>query len=193
MTVYANSGGVTDTGLAHDFRSHSSSYSPTGTLRETFDRVRDMNNLTAQTSGRLYLYGLHFEAGDVVSNLIFHSATTAMGTPTNHWAGLFTSARVALALSADKLDEAWAANSDKTFALSAAQTISTSGLHYVGLMVAAGTVPTLNGVLASNAAVNGVPPILAAFADSGLTSPPALPFTAASLTATTVYAWVRAT
>ena len=121
--------------------------SPTGTFRANLARTECGGNLAALTTQVMTSVALYLEAGDVVTNLTFCSATTAAGTPTNWWFALYdTQATPALiAQTADQLTAAWAANTAKTLALSAPYTVTASGVYYAAAMVKATTVPTLLG------------------------------------------------
>lgn len=55
-------------------------------------------------------------------------------------------------------------------------------MHYIGIMVKATTVPTLYCATVGTT-ITGIPPIVSGTADTGLSTPPSLPFTTASLTA----------
>ncbi len=155
---------------------------PTGAVAETFPRsTATLGTIAALTSGTLRLIAAPLAAGTTITSLRF-TAIGAATTPTNQWAGLFDPARAALALSADDLTAAWAANTTKTFTLTAPVTVTTSGLYYFGLLVAAAAVPTLAGVT-STSVVTARAPVTCGNSDTGLTAPPALPFTAAAITA----------
>jgi hypothetical protein len=80
----------------------------------------------------------------------------------------------------DDTSTAWAANSIKTLAFASPVTTTYSGLHYLGLCVAASTVPTGLAVQL-HAGITGLTPMIAATADTGLTA--TAPTTAAALTA----------
>jgi hypothetical protein len=90
---------------------------------------------------------LFLTAGDVVTNLTFHSGQTPAGVPTNYWAALYdTQATPALlAQSADQGAAAWAAFTAKAFALASPITITKTGVYWAALMVKATTVPSLLG------------------------------------------------
>ena len=94
-----------------------------------------------------------------------------------------------LAQTADQLTAAWGTFTAKTLNIAADAngaaanyTTTYSGLHYLGIMVAATTVPTLTGGTPGTA-VPGLAPVLYGNADTGLTTPPAFPLTATSITA----------
>lgn len=100
---------------------------------------------------------LFLAAGDVITNLSFHSGQTAAGTPTNWWFALYdTSANPALiAQSADQLTAAWAAFTVKTLALSAPYTVPKTGVYWAACMVKATAVPSLLGCLVPKPIVTG--------------------------------------
>lgn len=156
---------------------------PAGAMAETAPRaVATLATVSALTSGTLRLVAIALAAGQVVTSVRFTSIGAAT-TPTNQWFGLFDSSRAALRLTADDTTTAWGANASKTLALSSPYTVATSGLYYLGLMVAAAAVPTLVGI-SSTSIATGITPILAGnSSDAGLTAPPALPFAAGALTA----------
>lgn len=131
--------------------------SPSTPIRSNISRLQAVSNLAALASGVMLSAALPLQAGDVVTNLTFVSATTAAGTPTNYWFALYSNAATPalLAQSADQTTTAWAANTAKTLALSSAQTITETGVYYAAVMVAATTVPTLAGVALHNAVEAG--------------------------------------
>ena len=116
---------------------------------ETTSRLR-CGTTSTPTSQTLYLVPIWLPQGQVVSNISFVSGSTAMVTPTNWWFTLHNRSRVALARTADQLTAAWAANTVKTLAIAQATagaassyTTTYGGLHYLGVMIKASTVPTL--------------------------------------------------
>lgn len=100
---------------------------------------------------------VYLHAGDVITNISVRSGATAANTPTNYWVALYSKAATPalMAQSADQTSTAWAANTTKTLALAAAQTITESGVYWVGIMVKATAVPTLLGCVAAAAIVTG--------------------------------------
>jgi hypothetical protein len=116
---------------------------------ETTSRLR-CGTTSTPTSGTLYLVPIWLPKGAVISNLGFVSGGTAMVTPTNWWFTLHDRSRVALARTADQLTASWAANTAKSPAIAqttagAASSYTTTygGLHYLGVMIKATTVPNL--------------------------------------------------
>ena len=165
----------------------------TGSKGETMDRNTCPEvNTTAAASGTLNMAAVWLTAGTLVSNISFFSATTAAGTPTNYFFGLFDASRNLLATSANQTTAAWAANTIKTLAMTTPYTVPTTGLYYLGYFMTATTVPTLKGGTAKTGAqLNGTAPILYGTSSTGLTT--ALPNPAAALTATTASLWACVT
>jgi hypothetical protein len=128
-----------------------------GLYRANLRRNQCVSNLSALTSGVMTSVALFLREGDVVTNLTFVSATTAAGTPTAWWFALYDTASTPALLgqTADQTTTAWAANTAMTKALSSPVTISTTGIHYAAVMVAATTAPTLAGVALHNAVESG--------------------------------------
>jgi hypothetical protein len=142
-------------------------------------------------SGRLHLVGINLPLGVPIMGITFLSMTTAMVTGTNQWFGIFDGARVAKRFTVNDGATAWPANTPKALALTSPWFTEYEGHHYLGIMVAAATVPSLS-TIAVGTALGSIPPIVSGSADVGLTVPPALPFTAAALAATAnlPMAWV---
>jgi hypothetical protein len=113
--------------------------------------------LESLTSGVMTAVPLWLKAGDKVTNLSVLSGATAAATLTHWWFALYSSAATPalLAQSADQVAAAWAADTWKTLALSAPQTITASGIYYAACMVAATTVPSLIGTRGAKALVTG--------------------------------------
>jgi hypothetical protein len=113
--------------------------------------------LESLATGVMTAVPLWLKAGDKVTNLSFLSGATAAATLTHWWFALYSSAATPalLAQSADQVAAAWAADTWKTLALSAPQTITASGIYYAACMVAATTVPSLIGTRGAKALVTG--------------------------------------
>lgn len=153
-------------------------YVLSGALYETFDRnLCDEVNTSLLSSGRLSLQAIWLPAGVTINSISFWSATTAGATLTNQLFGLYDSSLNLLRSSSNDTSTAWAANSKKTLSLTSAFTTTYSGLHYLGIMVAATTVPTIKGNTAkTNGALNAAAPSMGGTSNTGLTT--ALPATA---------------
>lgn len=158
----------------------------TGTLAETMPRelCPEVNSTIPTASGTMFMQAIYLTAGQVINNIILSSATTAAGTPTNYIAGIYTSALALVAQTANQTTTAWAANTVKTIALTAAYRVPTSGLYYIGFFMTATTIITMKGGTArTGGQLAGTAPILSGTSSTGLTT--ALPGTAGALTAST--------
>lgn len=166
--------------------------SPTGTFRENVRRSECGGNLAALTTQVMTSVAIYLEAGDVVTNLTFCSATTAAGTPTNWWFALYSTAATPALLgqTADQTSTAWAANTPKTVALATPYTVTATGIYYAAIHVKATTPPTLLGASlnanASAAVVTGQK-ILARTSGSSLTDTAPATITGATTVATVPY------
>ncbi|MGW5409022.1 hypothetical protein [Streptomyces spiralis] len=111
----------------------------------------------ALATGVMTSVPIYLHAGDVITNVSFRSGATATDTPANYWFALYSKAAVPalMAQTADQTTTAWGANTTKTLALSAAQTITEAGVYWVGIMVKATAVPTLLGTVGAPAIVSG--------------------------------------
>lgn len=144
--------------------------------RSNISRLDCVSDTAALADGVMTSVAIPLEAGDIVTSLTFLSGTTAAGTPLHWWFALYSSAATPalLAQTADQTTTAWAADTAKTVALSAAQTITASGVYYAACMVQATTAPTLSGVTLDNAAVAGAvvtgQKVLARTSGTGLTT-----------------------
>lgn len=161
----------------------------TGALYETVDRdLCDEVNTAALSSGRLTLQAIWLPAGTTINSISFWSATTAGATLTNQLFGLYDINLNLLRSSTNDTSTAWAANSRKTLSLTSAFTTTYSGLYYLGIMVAATTVPTLKGNTArTGGQLNAGAPSTGGTSTTGLTT--ALPATAAALVTVTTSIW----
>lgn len=149
--------------------------SPTGVFRANLRRTELGGNLTALTTAVMTSVALYLEAGDVITNLTFCSATTAADTPLNWWFALYSTASTPAKVgqSADQTTTAWAADTAKTLALTTPYTVTTTGIHYASIMMKATATVTLLGAdlnaNASAAVVTGQK-VLARTSGSALTA-----------------------
>lgn len=160
-----------------------------GALFETFDRnLCDEVDSSVLSSGRLSLQAIYIPKDTLVSSISFWSATTALATATNQLFGLYDSSFNLLRQSVNDGATAWAANSIKTLALSSTFTTTYSGIYYLGIMVAATTVPTLKGNTAKTGGQLGAgAPSMGGTSTTGLTT--TLPATAAAPGLVTTSFW----
>lgn len=164
-------------------------WGPTGTLSESIDRsiCAEINSVIPTASGTLFMQAIYLAAGTLVSNILWHSATTAAGTPTHWMLGLYDASRNLLATSTDRLTEAWAAQTLKTIAMTTPYLVPTSGIYYIGMFMAATTIITSKGNAVTQGSLSAQPPILHGTSTTGLTT--TLPNPAAAITSGIVVAW----
>jgi hypothetical protein len=155
---------------------------PSGALAESITRAQADADTAALATGTLTFVACYLQAGIPVNSITAVSGGTAAGTPTNQWFALYDSGLNKLAVTADDTSTAWAANAAKTLAISGGFTPTYTGVHYIGVMVKATTVPTLAG-MATRAAVTGLSPKTAGSSTGSLTNPASAPSVAAALTA----------
>ena len=164
---------------------------PSAAQAESIPRAQVDADTAALATGVLTFVACYLQAGIPVSSITAVSGGTAAGTPTNQWFALYDSSLDKLAVTADDTTTAWAANTAKTLTISPAFTPTYTGLHYIGVMVKATTVPTLAGA-ATRLAITGLTPKTAGSSTGSLTNPASAPSVAAALTAiaTTPYVYV---
>lgn len=160
-----------------------------GALYETIDRDLCYEvNTALLSSGRLSLQAIYIPAGVAINSISFWSATTAGATLTNQLFGLYDNNLNLLRSSVNDTSTAWAANSRKTLALTSVFTTTYSGLYYLGIMVAATTVPTIKGNTAKvGGQLNAGAPSMGGTSNTGLTT--SLPVTANAPGTVTTSAW----
>lgn len=161
----------------------------TGALGETMNRRLAGSAITITTANAVYS-AIYLTAGTVVTNITFVSGSTAAGTPTHQLFGLYDSGLNKLASTADATSAAWAANSEKTLALTSPYTVTADGIYYLACAVVATTPPTLCGQPQATVALNALAPAVAV-TDSSNTISTSLPATAtASAGFPAVYGYV---
>lgn len=161
--------------------------SATSAMYETFSREFGATTASGNflLSQRLSMVGIWLPAGLTVTSISFMSAGTGATTPTVQLFGLYDSARALLRGTNDDGATAWNGTTVKTLALTSPFATTYSGLHYLGILVAAATVPTLYAAQ-PNATPTAIAPILCGTSNTGIS---ALPNPAAALTAIAVFAW----
>lgn len=114
------------------------------------------NGLAALTTQVMASFAIFLPAGAVISNLTFRSGATGAGTPTNWWFALYDTAATPnlIVQTADQTTTAWAANTTMDLALTAAQTLSVSGVYWASVMMKATTPINLLGSIVSQAAAS---------------------------------------
>jgi hypothetical protein len=158
-------------------------------IAETFPRWNATQNPQPGT-GWLNLMPVFLQANTTVTNFNWFNGATAAVTPTHQWAGLYDLSYNQLAVTADKTTTAVPANTlftwqIATIASGAQGTFITTytGIHFVGWMVTAGTVPTPLGSTILTPANAAAPAF--GLSETGQTTPPVFPHTATTPTAGT--------
>lgn len=133
-------------------------------VRRTIPRHFTGNTTTASiTSGVMWSFAVVLYAGDVITNITLRSGSTGLTQGSNNdghwWFALYDPSLTLMAQTADQTTAAWASGSLKTLALSAQQTVVTTGVHYISVMVNPGTggapaVPTLTGLVLSSTSLS---------------------------------------
>lgn len=146
----------------------------TGHVAETISPMSATAALT-MTSGSLSIAAIRLVQGQIVSNAGYVTSTTAAVTPAHSWLALLDSSYVLRAVTADGLTTAIGASAWFTSAFAAAYTATYTGVYFLGILISAGTVPTLCGATAPLAAMitgTGAPaPLLGGVSTTSLTTP----------------------
>lgn len=158
---------------------------PAGAIAATWPRFLQSADFAVLASQRLTLFAIWVPTATVITTISIVSGTTGAGAPTNQWFGLFDQSRTKLRLTSDDTNVAWPANTVKTLTLSAPFTTTYQGLHYIGVLVRAIVVPSLQGAALSapNSVAAQIAPPTAGNCDTGLTTPATCPATANNFSA----------
>lgn len=156
---------------------------PSGAI-ETFSRLgAPVVGQTMLLSGRLSLVmGVVLPDGFVINGVAFSSGATAGVTLTNQWFVVTDLARNVLAKTVDDGAAAWAGNTLKELAVTAPVTVVGDTPVYIGLVVAAATVPSIVSTAAVTLSLPTKPPIAWGTSTTGLTNPASLGSVAAAIT-----------
>lgn len=144
------------------------------------------------TAGSVFQAPLYLRSGQTVTNLSYYTGASATSTPTNQWIGLAfpaglsgaTATAKCVAISADGLTTAHAANTLVTTALSTPYLVPTSGFYIAFICIAGTTGPTASaGVTMGTVGRGGFAPWPFGVADTGKTTPYAVGATVGATTA----------
>lgn len=145
-----------------------------GCLGATFNRRATpvIHNANVSVSGVLALWAIDLPVQLRLTAISFWSGTTALAAGANQWFGIFDRNRFPLMLTADDGATAWAATTRKTLTLAAPLLTPYAGLYYLGILVVAGTVPTIFAVNPSlNVGARAEDPSPGGASTVGLTTP----------------------
>ena len=123
-----------------------------GHQASTIPPVLATTTFTATTQD-LYLYAIRLVAGQTLSGAGFVTSTQAAVTPTHWWLALADSSYICRAVTADQTTTAIGASTWFSVAFAASYTATYSGVYYLGVMLEAGTIPTLCAATAPLAAM----------------------------------------
>lgn len=165
---------------------------PSGAIASTFDRVLPTAPQLAWASGTLYLAGIDLVKGQIITSISARTGATGATSPTHQFFGIADGSRAVQRWTNDDTTTAWPATTVKTLNLTSSYTVTTTGMHYVAFLITATTMPQPVCLTANNN-IDGISPITqGSTSDTGLTTPPSLPFTAGAITLSTnlPYAYV---
>lgn len=149
---------------------------PAGAITEAgVGRYNAMSSQAVLTSGTLRLGGMCVLPKDVaIASITIPSGSTAAVGPTSQWFCLVRVSDLAvLRKTADDTTTAWGSGVNKTLSLSSTYTPAADELVYLGILVVAGTVPTILG-WSINQSVTFIAPITCGNSTTGLTNPASL-------------------
>lgn len=157
----------------------------------TFTRAIQIGNQTPLASQRLTMVSVWLTKGVAISSITFFSGSTALSVGVNQLFGIYddnagTSSGTPRALlrgSADDTSTAWGNLAAKTLNLTSSYTPTRTGQHFIGILINATTVPSLNCSSPGNTSPNGVDPKPVGTSNTGVT---ALPNPANALSVATV-------
>lgn len=187
---FYNNAGQQLTASGASYSTGKDNFGITGNFAETIQRnLCPEVNTTIATTGQIFCHAIYLTAGVTVSNISFHSATTAANTPTHYVFALYDINRNLLATSADQTSTAWTANTLKTLAMTSPYLVPTTALYYVMISVVATTVPTLKGGTArTGGQLAGRDPIISGISSTTYSTGTA-PATIGALAVGTTSAW----
>lgn len=163
---------------------------PAGLIRETLPRYASpLSNLAnALTLGTPTCCALPLLAGEVVTSIRWYVGSTglAASSATNQWFFLADSSLKILAVTSDDTTAAWTANTPKVLALTAPYSVTSTGLYYVGIVIAGGAAtPTMVGISANNNSIFNQSPVTdGKSSTTGVTAPLAVATTLGAVSST---------
>lgn len=175
-------------------------YTNTGLyLAETVPRVLVTSAGGSAATGALPFQAIYLTAGMTIGHMTFISGNTPASVPTHWWFALFDLNSNMLAVTADQTTTAWGAATVKTLAIAttaqgAQSTFTTtySGYYYIGAMMTATTVVSLEGPVSPSQAATwqqGPPYFRRDNVATSQTTPPTFPFNPGIGSAGTIAHW----
>ncbi len=173
---FARQGNAESLASAEFWRPDEQLYASASTLERAELGSSDTFTLTSGTM--LLAGGLLLIPGIQINGAAAWSSATAAVAPTAQWVALIDARDLTvLAKSADKTNEAWAANSEKDFVFTGGFTPTGGSLipAYIGIVVVAGTPPSLRAKTLAATSPNLKTPQLSGTGPAGLTDPASCP------------------
>lgn len=168
---------------------------------ETISSIYAGTRGSASISGQLALVPILLPSGKTYTQMGVCTGTIAGSTLTHWWHALFNNSYQMLAVTTDDTTASISTNTAKILNIATVSTGASSsftttyeGLYYFGVMIASSAganIPSLTGSGAVPPPVANADPAWG-FTDSGLTTPPAFPYTAPTPSGTGLayYGWV---
>lgn len=167
-------------------------WAPTGSVAVVGGgRAMTLGSQSVLTSGTLRLVGeLVLPKGQAINGITIVSGAQAAVTPANQWFCLVAQTGLGvLRKTTDDLTTPWAAGTPKPLALASSYTPAADESVYLGIVVVAGTPPSIVGWSVGFSTVAGIAPVLGGNSTTGLTNPASLGATAATPTAASQMFW----
>lgn len=153
----------------------------TGAKYESYSRLMAATGDTAFTSGTLQLFATPpLTAGDVIGSATFFQSGTAGVTQTHAWVCIVDPGNLNVLAKGTDDTSVWAGTFVTKTLGGLAWTVPTTKAYYLGIVIAATTVPSLRGA-AIPGGISNLAPRIAAISTTGLTTPASLGATAAAL------------
>lgn len=176
--VYARNGGILTrdpNGTVTPLVAGPETAATTGALAESIPRTQ-VSASSAFTSGNLLIQSIYLPAGVSVGHIGFGTGTIAGATMTHWWAALLDNTYKQQAHSADQTSGAIGLSTWFNLAMATPFVTTYSGTYYLGLMIAASTMPTIlqSGVTPAVQFWTGtghVTPVPNGLSSTGLTTP----------------------
>jgi len=132
----------------------------TNAPKQTLPRYAALGEATL-TDGQMYCVGIALQEGDQVNTVVAITGGTAAASTTNQWMALYdaTGGPTDFPLMAQSVDMGSGFNTANMYAGAAFNTpvqITRSGIYYIAMLAAAGTMPTVVGAPMLNATLSGI-------------------------------------
>jgi len=124
-------------------------------MRRSIPREGMVDQAMVATTATALNVRIPLEAGDPIASISCFIGATALGTPTHHFAAMYTPLDVLYGQTPDLVAAAGAANSTKTFTFTTPLIANVGGMWSFSIVFVATTMPTLLGVTVAPANATG--------------------------------------